>query len=663
MPYHVKAYDHEIQMFRNDIFFGSHSSSHAIFSFVEKQILDQTLWPINFYIEYNIKEYYIEDEYLELLFSSSVLVEWFWEFLSDKFYSQYSDLLKQLQKDERADIKQIKQLLAEVMPKSTTHVEKFKMLKFLTVDIAFENAIKVFLEIVDDKNSEEFKNETEVLKWIVCQIDKEFYEFEKKKLKYEQNIRYINSIKQKKQHACEMARRLACKYSNQKLYYVELQQNIENQVKKLIDAVLSLRSKQFEIFSLQRRSIMLEPKFILNLLFYISKKVTNKISSLFISTDDYNSYIFLFYRAASVLVLPLKKIQTYLAEKLRVKLRQKLLNMMDILGFDELKINDEQDQQNIYKKTLKMLKNGMGFYCLRHSNSKCFVWIHIGSKTSKRFAKYGNTFAELFFKTLGNIFYLFYGTKQINITLMDAQDEAKINLSTTKVIEFSKNASWSFKKFGSIDTSLSFPIFGGIGIAFGQIDCKSSVLLKEDSKKDFNSLSLLDTPKYGDIITLGLFWKQTCLNEEIGVGALLPPGKYVKGYNFCCGNSDIRAQALEEMTDLQADTIEVNFTVLENHLKTTFPSKWQHKLEKQVREIIDMLIIQIETDEFLQNIIIYTEINIQLERLFDAKPKKGTYGINIRCSCRDERNCINKIECESDLVKGKFTFINHMYNQ
>ena len=641
MPKDVRA-DNEIQIFRNDVPFGMCPRSHTFLKFIRKEVTENELYSSRLSDENCWKVCYIYDKDLKHFFNSPLLVDWVWQILDSKSARKYSDLEDQLQRHEQLNTDLIKQLLSQLIPEDIEQMEKFEMHRFLTYGSAFHNDVEFYLEIFQDKDTQELSCKLEVLKWLVNQLWAILLNFERETLECLQKG-YNNKLMEENWGGIvEMLHEKMRLYKNQRLYYENLKYTLAEQTRKKLDDISSKHLLNLVNISSRRNvSIMLEPEFITNLLFYISGE-TNPVVSC--STNEKKYDFVLFCKIAGL--LPIKT-----ADHLNLveteKVESLLFSMLNILGFDKLVLSHKKEPQVVNLYIERMLRKGKGMYCIDFSTESRFVWIHIGSKTSKELKQYGSCFFEIFWRALGNILFRLYHLDKINITIMDEKDEEKIDLSKRSIIKFDKYATW--------ESDFAFEI------AFVKIYCKSNVYLHVDYPVPFPTFEQRCTSEMGDIITSTLGLQNSCLKEETGLNLLFPPGRYEKSYNCCCMSPDIRAQTLKELISLKSREIIIRFDILEDHFILLGMQNWKKETIQQISEIMDAIIAKIKKDENQLSIKILTRQQVKVDELIEAisKTKSCKCNIYIHCYCGDKMNCLNRIQCENNIKNKNIVFLNH----
>lgn len=240
-----------------------------------------------------------------------------------------------------------------------------------------------------------------MLKWIVNQLWEVSLNFERECLKYEQKKGLVELIREKSIFFIVMFQEKVLKYQNQMLYYEKLQDILGRNITGLCKAITILNDNIVEIVWRKKVSIMLEPRFIINLVHYISKNTSQEIFCDNINTKTRTFDLMLFFKMVGIIPL---SITTE-----RKKLKEITAKILDVFEIETLERNYREDSIAYYLRTLKKLKEGKGISHIHFSTKGIINWIHIGSKTLKRLKMYGNIFPELFWKGLGNMYYMELG--------------------------------------------------------------------------------------------------------------------------------------------------------------------------------------------------------------------------------------------------------------
>lgn len=71
-------------------------------------------------------------------------------------------------------------------------------------------------------------------------------------------------------------------------------------------------------------------------------------------------------------------------------------------------------------------------------------WIHIGSKTLAELTNYEDDFMNIFWRALGKVCFALYNVITINLTIMNADDEEKMEIPQFDEIDFDNYSSWKY---------------------------------------------------------------------------------------------------------------------------------------------------------------------------------------------------------------------------
>lgn len=646
IPFWMRAFkmidkNTEIQVYRGEEPFRVHLSSHVLLKFVEQKIEETKLTSSSLSLENGKSVYHIYDEDLGYIFDSLASVDLFWTILGAVADPKYTRFFEKLQEKGKNNKDCIKNEVNAFIPDGTPDIQRFKLVKLFMFGVPLGTNITFFLDILEDKiankNQPRRIRRLKTLQWMVSELSCSAFEFDSADLE-NKKLQYLNNEETEgqpliKRHRNELESKSITKRINDGSPAVSL-----------AEVLKAYEMTYKKIQTKKQVSIMQEPKFIMCLLIYISKKLakTRLCSSTFVEIKV--AYIHLFCIVAAV--LPFNTAKTLVTSHEKDLLKVSLTCVLTFFGLNEFKFILEEDPQKRYLETIRLLRNGDGIFCFNNSPRQSGIWIHIGNKTIKRINSYNADAMEFFWRALGNICHIVFETKNINITVVSSKIERSFVANTIIGIQFSNHISWN--------------LAGAEGIHLGRIENRWSLLCHKQCAMVFRTPSITNDIYCADTITVRNYWENNFIVGENKSDRLLPPsGRYTKGYRFCDKSFTYIERNLKEIMSLKATQIDVNFVDLRcKHLRILM-EKGKQKIAKLICEVINMLVAKIKNDESLVMITIYTDQIIFIDTLLETIRLTERCQLYIQCLASDESNCLIKGLCENKSKKSRYVTCKH----
>lgn len=172
------------------------------------------------------------------------------------------------------NIEYVLQVLAEHLPADVSRVDKFKMAKLFTYGKTEGSEIEFYLKLLENKNVSEPDRSSEAFNWMIDNIQETICSLEATSAKYEELYnQFTVKTTQLLFHRLKSSK-IVEEYPGQKLFYEATEKILCNLIHERLRGEYKYLNTQFyKAKTKQKVNVMLEPEFIINLLFYGGRKM------------------------------------------------------------------------------------------------------------------------------------------------------------------------------------------------------------------------------------------------------------------------------------------------------------------------------------------------------------------------------------------------------
>ena len=527
-----------------------------------------------------------------------------------------------------------------------------------------------------DQNLNQRDRETNTINWIINEMNMEKLKFEAESLEICDKQKLITHYHKTSLWIIKQGiLTTASMYENQRYYY----QSIINTVllnceKKLVYKYNYLDECLQVIDAKKTNNILLEAKFIINLIFYIYDRTRLFVCNIHNYRNDRNAYrnlmsmftghtlqnlhrhnfphsdtsnckympdnfisIELFLNLLGL--LPWKETQKIISENQKKKLKSIFEIILCCLDFQQLENDTSDNSKCQYSKTVTCIKNRIGFY-YKNLFFKKEVWIHISSKQTKKLSKWDMRLIEMFWRAIGNLWYILENIRKIHITITDALEENKISMNNSKELVFKNYAFWDL--CDAKDISLGEVVNYHIHVFFIG-----------------HSLNLL-VPKFipyeRTLYTIAVYnvWKHNLLNKNVCAYKLLPPGVYYRRYILSNSTKDEYDFVMNELkiTKPQFIVLDLEDAAAERDLNLKkYANVEENNFSKGILETLEIL--ETKNHNFKK---LDINVNKKLRKNLLNSLKKIDMLI-LSCKCRNRYECLNINFLKMTTVRSMYKFI------
>ena len=402
------------------------------------------------------------------------LVDWFWEVINS-IMSETANLNLLTMYSKYNEERYIRQIFKIVDLFKQPREDKFKIFKLLIWDKISIKNMKIIVELMAEDNKTLIKKnkEKETIIWMISEIRLYKIWMEMEIAETMRELDKIGCYNNTIICGVNMINNKARKYTNRRYYDKRIKHVLFMDCKKTLYMKYKYTEKTLRIKKIKKQAnIMMESKFIINLILYIHGKMrisfcnthkhenadqANQYWDLLScipnrlnvwrsrpSRCKYNSEHFISLEVFLKLVsfLPWKETKKIITPEEKEKLRNILRSVLCCLGFTKYDYGDFHGLYWQYSEIVMRIMSGSGFY----SQNPCRegeCWFHLGSKVVDKLEERGVSFIQTFWMSVGNLLYILEDCKKICISITMPSEEQRITIRNCRIILFENYLVWN----------------------------------------------------------------------------------------------------------------------------------------------------------------------------------------------------------------------------